>query len=211
MENSHRKAVKVLEGEIRNLKQEIDELKNAVEVKEAKLIEISTKNLDDLDILRKENKYLKHLIEKERKAHAKTEEENKDLTKEMERFKAGLVCDKCDYKSELFTEMKVHLTTHNETKNCATCDQRYKSEVNLSTHKSSVLLEDRSSQVQSTILPHNQSMLVCDICKLVFQKDFDLKLHKTSKHAAETFGFSVNKQRKCSFTTRFTRNYIPSK
>ena len=131
MENNHIKAVKVLEAEIRNLKQEINELKNTVEGKEAKLIEISAKNLDDLGILKKENKNLKHLIEKERKAHAKMEEENKDLTKEMERFKAGLVCDKCDYKSELLTEMKVHLTkTHNETKNCATCDQRYKSEVN---------------------------------------------------------------------------------
>ena len=134
-----------------------------------------------LDILRKENKNLTNLVEKERKSHAKTEEENKNLTKEVERFKAGLNCDKCDFKSELLTDIKVHLTKtyNNETKNCATCDQRYKSEVNLSTHKSSVLMEDRSSQVQSTILPHNQSMLVCDICKLVFQKDFDLKLHKT--------------------------------
>ena len=127
-------------------------------------------------------------------------------------FKAGLGCDKCDFKSEQLNDIKDHLTkTNNETKSCATCDQRYKSEVNLSTHKSSVLMEDRSSQVQSTILPHNQSMLVCDICKLVFQKDFDLKLHKTSKHAVETFGFSVNKQRKNSFNTGFTRNYIPSK
>ena len=211
MENNHIKAVKVLEAEIRNLKQEINELKNTVEGKEAKLIEKSAQNFDDLDILKNENKNLKHLIEKERKAHAKMEEENKDLTKEMERFKAGLVCDD-DYKSGLLTEMKVHLTkTHNETKNCATSDQRYKSIVNLSTHKSSVLMEDRSSQVQFTILPHNQSMLVRDICKLVFQKDFDLKLHKTSKHAVETFGFSVNKQRKNSFNTGFTRNYIPSK
>ena len=73
--------------------------------------------MDNLEILRKENIKLEHLLAKERKAHAKTEEENKNLTKEMDIIKADMVCDKCDFKSEILTEIKVHLTnTHNKIK-----------------------------------------------------------------------------------------------
>ena len=93
-----------------------------------------------------------------------------EKSKEIAKMKSELKCEKCDFKADTLTMFLVHLSKkHNAGSNrklkCRECDISFTNTKNLQTSN----IEDKKTSS-------------CDKCDFTCINQFDLLIHKSSKH-----------------------------
>ncbi|XP_055639951.1 transcription factor grauzone-like [Toxorhynchites rutilus septentrionalis] len=108
--------------------------------------------------------------DEERPANAKTKE---DIAKEDEFIQkyCPIYCDKCDFSSDTFGELKIHTTTvHNSNPLVVCCEHKF---------------YKRSFLFQHAQYHENPDKYKCQTCSKVFYSGLALKLHLDYTHVAE--------------------------